>query len=69
MNPAERTPWRRALAQRIRDLDVGPRELAVYAIRPATAASPPMRSGKSAQTDHADAPGIGDPLTQIGHVR
>ncbi len=69
MNPAERNLWRRAVAQRIRDFDVGPTELAVYAIRPATAASPRMRSGTSAQTVHGDAPGIGDPLTQIGHVR
>ncbi len=33
MNPVEQDPWRRELARRIRDLDVGPTGLAVHAIR------------------------------------
>jgi len=68
MNPAERNPWRRELALRIRHFDVGPTEVAVYA--GATAgAIPPMCSGTPAQTIRADASGAGNRLTQIGCVR
>jgi hypothetical protein len=69
MNTAERNPWRRELARRIRDSDVGPTGLAVHAIRATAGASPPMGSGTSAQTIRADAPGAGDRLTQIGALR
>jgi hypothetical protein len=69
MNPAERNPWRRELARRIREFDVGPTGLAVHAIRPTAAAPPPMRSGTSAQTIRADAWGACDRLTQIGALR
>jgi hypothetical protein len=68
MIPAEQNPWQRELARRIREFDVGPTEVAVYA--GATAgAIPPMCSGTSAQTIRTDASGAGNRLTQIGCVR
>jgi hypothetical protein len=66
MKPAERDPWRRELARRIRDFDVGPTGRVRQAVKATEDATPPMASGTSAQTVRVGAPAGGDRLRQIG---
>ncbi len=65
MNTAERNPWRRDFARRIREFDVGPTELAVHT-RATAGALPPMWSETLAQTVRISDLASGDRVTQIG---
>ena len=58
--------WKKEFARRIGDFDVGHTGRVRQAIKATEDASPPMASGRSAQTVSAGAPAGGDRLTQIG---